>query len=157
MYWDCNTSFWNPTNSRIIIFQFNRTFYAALTWSCDHASPVLRHHIGVTTLERPPDPTGLSTFRGDSNSWLPDLELGALTNWLACRMLVWVSRQSYLLRSPDSDQTHIRVMPLSYLSLRLFVRGGLHPWTPLWVGQHAEEFRQISHLSKNSVRKICKH
>ncbi len=27
---------------------------------------------------------------GDSNSWPPDLELGAVTKWLASRMLVWV-------------------------------------------------------------------
>jgi hypothetical protein len=32
-----------------------------LTWSCDHASHVLRHHVGVNTVERP-DPKGLSTF-----------------------------------------------------------------------------------------------
>jgi|688.fasta_scaffold482476_1 hypothetical protein len=31
--------------------------------------------------------------QGDSNSCLPDLELGSLTKWLASWMLVWVSRQ----------------------------------------------------------------
>ncbi len=52
---------------------------------CDHASHVLRHHIGVTTVERP-DPKDLSTFSqctGDLNSCPPDLELDALTKWLA--------------------------------------------------------------------------
>ncbi len=61
-----------------------------LTWSCDHASHVLRHHVGVITVERS-NPKGLSTFSnapsscrtGDSNSSPPDLELGALIKWLA--------------------------------------------------------------------------
>ncbi len=49
---------------------------------------LLRHHIEVTTVERP-DPKGLSTFSQcmelppqGSNSCPPDLELGALTKWL---------------------------------------------------------------------------
>ncbi len=37
-----------------------------LTCSCDHASHVLRHHVGVTTVERP-DPKGLSTFSQCTN------------------------------------------------------------------------------------------
>jgi hypothetical protein len=38
-----------------------------LTWSCDHASHVLRHHAGVTTVERP-DPKGTlySTIKAGS-------------------------------------------------------------------------------------------
>jgi hypothetical protein len=61
-----------------------------LTCSCDHVSHVLRHHVGVTTVERP-DPKGLPTFSrapsychtGDSDSCPPDLELGALTECMA--------------------------------------------------------------------------
>ncbi len=51
---------------------------------------MLRHHVGVTTVERP-DPKGLSTFN-QCTEFLPhrgfelmsstDLELGALTKWL---------------------------------------------------------------------------
>ncbi len=58
--------------------------------SCDQASCMLRHHVGVTTVERP-DPKGLSTFSQctefppHSNSCPQDLELVALTNWLASR------------------------------------------------------------------------
>ncbi len=33
-----------------------------LTWSCDHASGVLGHHVGVNTVERP-DPKGLSEVK----------------------------------------------------------------------------------------------
>jgi hypothetical protein len=40
-----------------------------LTWSCEHSGHVLRHHVGVTTLERP-DPKGLSTF-GRCSEFLP--------------------------------------------------------------------------------------
>ncbi len=63
-----------------------------LTWSCDQASHVLRHHLGVITVERP-DPKGLSNFSQCTES-LPHrgfklmssrLELGAPTKWLASR------------------------------------------------------------------------
>ncbi len=73
-----------------------------LTLLCDHTSHVLRHHIGVTTAERP-DPKGLFTFsqcikfpmhRGFKLVSL-NLELGPLTKWLASWMLVLVSRQAY--------------------------------------------------------------
>ncbi len=53
-----------------------------LTWSCDHASRVLSHRAGVTTVERP-DPKGLSTFSQCTefslNRSSGDPELGALT------------------------------------------------------------------------------
>ncbi len=65
-----------------------------LTWLCDH--------LGVTTIEdltprvfpllvRAPS----SCHIWDSNSCPPDLELGALTKWLASRMLFWVSAGCY--------------------------------------------------------------
>ncbi len=60
-----------------------------LTWSCDHASHVLRHHAGVTTFSQ----CTSSCRTGDSNSCPPDLEIGTLTKWLAS---VWVSRQASL-------------------------------------------------------------
>ncbi len=58
----------------------------------------VRHNmimLGVTTVERP-DPKALYTlinasyfrYTGDSYLCSPDLELGALTKWIASRMLV---------------------------------------------------------------------
>ncbi len=85
--WVCQASEYVHDMPTVSVTQPDR-----LTWSCDH--------VGVTTVERP-DPKSLSTFSqctelrciGDSSSYPPDLELGALTKWLASRMLVWVSAE----------------------------------------------------------------
>ncbi len=103
-----------------------------LTWSCDH--------IGVTTVERP-DPKGLSTFsqcidfpphRGfklmSSGSWV----IGALTKWLASRMLVWVL-------AGFSTRSNLNSMPLN--SFILFP-DTVDP-VKLFIGNSLWEFRYI--------------
>ncbi len=69
------------------------SYMSGMTWSRRG------HHCGKTW-----PPKDLSTLvsapnshhTGDSNSCPPDLELGALTKWLASRILVWVSWQASL-------------------------------------------------------------
>ncbi len=73
-------------------------FKAALFCSSRETHRLSSIYTLLDIVERPDPLKGLSTFcqctefppQGDSNSCPPDMELGALTKWLASRMLVWV-------------------------------------------------------------------